>query len=140
MASQQSVVSSTFFGTYKRLAPLSGRMLDLRDSEGRTEKHMTYKGTIRNGAVVLEPAVDLPEGAEIRVSLESPGDPPPEGASADKLGIWQALQSLPENAHLEDFVERVYLFYKIERGLQQLDSGLGIPHEEARKRFGEWLE
>ncbi len=101
---------------------------------------MTYKGTIRNGAVVLEPAADLPEGAEVRVRLESAGSSPTEDASADKLGIWQALQSLPENAHLEDFVERVYLFHKIECGVRQLDSGLGVSHEEARNRFSEWLE
>ncbi|MCP3958257.1 MAG: hypothetical protein GY719_10440 [bacterium] len=94
---------------------------------------MTYRGTIRNGAVVLDSEADLPEGAEVRVHLE------PSGTS-EELGIWQALQSLPDDARLEDFIERVYLFYKIERGVRQLDSGQGIPHEEARRRFSEWLE
>lgn len=95
---------------------------------------MTYKGTIRNGAVVLESTVDLPEGAEVQVHLEA------EGQSTGRLVIWQALESMPDDARLEDFIERVYLLYKIERGVRQLDSGRGIPHEEARKRFSEWLE
>jgi hypothetical protein len=29
---------------------------------------MTYKGTIKNGVVVLAPDVDLPEGAEVDVT------------------------------------------------------------------------
>ena len=101
---------------------------------------MTYKGTIRNGAVVLESTVELPEGAEVRVHLEPPLGSSAEGQSAGRLDIWQALESLPDDAHLEDFIERIYLFYKIERGVRQLDSRRGIPHEEARKRFSEWLE
>ena len=98
---------------------------------------MTYKGTIRNGAVVLEPPAELPEGAEVRVLLQTPSD---STTDREELGIWQALASLPDDACLEDFLERAYLFYKIERGVRQLDSGQGVPHEEAQKQFSEWLE
>ena len=95
---------------------------------------MTFKGTVTKGTVVLEPSADLPEGAEVRVRLEEPQ------AGAETSEIWQALQSLPDDARLEDVIERVYLFYKIARGVRQLDSGQGIPHEEAREQFSEWLD
>ena len=91
---------------------------------------MTYKGTVRSGAVVLESPTDLPEGAAVRVRVEGSG----------KLEMGQALEGLPDDAQLEDVIERVYLFYKISRGVEQLDAGQGVPHDEARKQFSEWLE
>lgn len=33
---------------------------------------MTYKGRIRNGSVVLDEPVQLPEGAKVTVDLEEP--------------------------------------------------------------------
>ena len=93
---------------------------------------MTHRGTVRNGAVVLEDSTDLPEGAAVRVTVEEPR----RGA----VEIGQALEGLPKDAQLEDVIERVYLFYKIGRGVEQLDAGQGVPHEEARKQFSEWLE
>ncbi len=95
---------------------------------------MTYRGIVTKGTVVLEPSADLPEGAAVQVSLEET-----QGADAESSEVWQALKNLPADARLEDVIERVYLFYKIGRGVRQLDSGQGVPHEDARKRFSEWL-
>lgn len=38
---------------------------------------MIYRGHVRNGVVVLEDSVDLPEGAEVRVEIVKPpaGEP-----------------------------------------------------------------
>lgn len=33
---------------------------------------MTYRGHVKNGAIVLDDAVDLPEGATVRVELAIP--------------------------------------------------------------------
>ncbi len=49
--------------------------------------------------------------------------------------IWEALCNLPTTASPEDVSDTFRLLYKIERGVQQLDAGEGIPHEEARRRF-----
>ena len=39
---------------------------------------MSFKGTIKNGVVVLPPEADLPEGAQVEVTpLENPGEDPP---------------------------------------------------------------
>ena len=96
---------------------------------------MTFKGTVTKGTVVLEPSAALPEGARVRVSLD---EAPQAGAETSE--IWQALQNLPDDARLEDVIERVYLFYKIARGVRQLDAGQGISHAEAREQFSEWLD
>ncbi len=36
---------------------------------------MTYRGHVRNGVVVLDEAVKLPQGAAVRVELAAPDDP-----------------------------------------------------------------
>jgi len=38
---------------------------------------MTYRGTVRNGVVHLEPDVALPEGTEVRVELVKSADTEP---------------------------------------------------------------
>ncbi len=93
---------------------------------------MTYKGTVRNGSVVLEAGAALPDGAEVMVALAD--------ATVERGPLWEALRALPPSASFEDLIEQVYLPYKIERGVRQLDAGQGIPHQEARRRFREWLE
>ena len=37
---------------------------------------MTYRGRIRNGMVVFDPPVTLPEGAEVNIQTTSPQTPP----------------------------------------------------------------
>lgn len=103
---------------------------------------MTYKGRIRNGTVVLEPGSDLPDGAEVEVALATDVTVPGQGTGTDERGrrLWQALRAMPEETSFEDVIEKVYLLYKIERGVRQLDAGEGVPHEEARRLFKEWLE
>jgi len=48
----------------------------------------------------------------------------------------QAIRELPEDASVDDAIERLVFLAKIEEGLAQLDRGEGIPHEEARRRLG----
>jgi len=46
-----------------------------------------------------------------------------------------AIQSLPENATLEDAIEWLCFIAKVEEGLRQSDAGELIPHEEIKKQF-----
>jgi predicted transcriptional regulator len=46
-----------------------------------------------------------------------------------------AVQALPDDASLEDAMERLFLLAKIERGLQQADAGELIPHEKVKERM-----
>jgi predicted transcriptional regulator len=57
-----------------------------------------------------------------------------------KQEIIKALEELPDDATIEDAVERLYLLLKIERGIAQADAGQVISHEEARARMKQWLK
>ena len=47
----------------------------------------------------------------------------------------RAIQELPEDASVEDAMERLYVLAKIERGLAESKAGNTIPHEEVKARF-----
>ena len=47
----------------------------------------------------------------------------------------QLIDSLPEDASLEDIMHALYVRAKFERGAREIREGKGIPHEEARKRI-----
>jgi hypothetical protein len=48
---------------------------------------MVYRGRVKNGALVLEPPAELPEGAEVRVEIVAPeGEEPLVDAEGQTLG------------------------------------------------------
>ena len=51
----------------------------------------------------------------------------------------QLIEQLPEDATVEDAFEKLYLLYKIERGIGQADGGQKISQEEARRQMTWWL-
>ena len=36
---------------------------------------MVYHGRVKNGTIVLDPSIELPDGAAVRVEVELPGEP-----------------------------------------------------------------
>lgn len=50
--------------------------------------------------------------------------------------ILQALGDLPQNATIDDAIERLVFLAKIDAGLIELDGGQGIPHDEVVRRLG----
>ena len=48
----------------------------------------------------------------------------------------EAIRELPEDASVDDAIERLVFLAKIEEGLAQLDRGDGIPHDEVKRRLG----
>jgi predicted transcriptional regulator len=56
-----------------------------------------------------------------------------------KEKVIQAVQALPDDASIEDAMERLLLLAKIERGIQQADAGELIPHEKVKERMAKWL-
>ena len=44
--------------------------------------------------------------------------------------------SLPEDATIEDAIERLCFMAKVEEGLRQSEAGQVVPHEEILKQFG----
>ncbi len=55
----------------------------------------------------------------------------------------QALKTIedpPQDASIEDAMEKLYLIYKVDRDMKQADSGQKITQEEAKKRMKKWLK
>ena len=52
-----------------------------------------------------------------------------------KSEIVRAIQDLPEDATVEDAMERLYFLAKVERGLEQSERGETISHDEIKSRF-----
>ena len=56
-----------------------------------------------------------------------------------KERMLHAIQELPEDSKVIDGMEKLYVLYKIEKGIRQADSGQKVSHEEAKKRMEKWL-
>jgi len=56
-----------------------------------------------------------------------------------KEKVIQAVQALPDDASIEEAMERLLLLAKVERGLQQADAGELIDHDAVKERMGKWL-
>ena len=60
---------------------------------------------------------------------------PDMGSSGLKQKIVETVEHLPDDATVEDAMERLYFLAKIERGLEQAEAGQGLSHEDVKKRF-----
>ena len=54
--------------------------------------------------------------------------------------VIEAIKDLPDDAVVEDAMERLLLLAKIERGIQQADAGETISHDEVKQRLSKWLK
>lgn len=57
-----------------------------------------------------------------------------------KEKVHYLIENLPENADYDDIMEAIFVHQKIETGLNQLDNGEFISHEEMKKRLSKWLK
>jgi predicted transcriptional regulator len=53
--------------------------------------------------------------------------------------VLDAISELPDEASLADIAERVEFLAGVQKGLDQLDRGEGIPHEEVKRQLATWL-
>ena len=54
--------------------------------------------------------------------------------------VRELLESLPDDASLEDIQYHLYVRQKIQRGLEADEEGRTITHEEVVRRMSRWLE
>ncbi len=57
----------------------------------------------------------------------------------EKEKVLEAVKSLPDDASIEDAMERLLFLAKIEKGIVQADAGESIPHERVKERMEKWL-
>ena len=55
--------------------------------------------------------------------------------ATDKQRAIEAINALPDNATMEQAIERLCFIAKIEEGLQQSRQGEVVSHDEVKKRF-----
>ena len=56
-------------------------------------------------------------------------------ASLTKPEIVRAVSALPEDATVEDAMERLLMLSRVAEGLEQVRRGDGIPHAEVARRM-----
>ena len=54
---------------------------------------------------------------------------------SEKQRALEALRDLPDDATLEDAIERLCFLAKVEEGLRQSEAGDVVPHDEVEKQF-----
>ena len=57
-----------------------------------------------------------------------------------KEKVLQAVENLPDDAAIEEAMERLLFMAKIERGLEQADAGQTISHDEMKELAAKWLK
>jgi predicted transcriptional regulator len=54
----------------------------------------------------------------------------------DKL--METVKDLPQEFDLEELIERLIFMEKIEKGLQQIEDGKTVPHEQVKEIIKKW--
>ena len=57
-----------------------------------------------------------------------------------KQEVQQLLDQLPENVSFDDIQYHIYICQRINRGLEDVESGNTILEEELEKRRAQWIE
>jgi predicted transcriptional regulator len=53
--------------------------------------------------------------------------------------VLETIRALPDDCSLEEIAERIEFVAAVQKGLDQLDRGEGIPHEEVKSQLASWL-
>jgi hypothetical protein len=59
------------------------------------------------------------------------------GNTSLKQQMVETIQQLPEDATVEDAIERLYFLSKIDLGIRQAEQHPGVPHDELKRQFFE---
>jgi len=57
-----------------------------------------------------------------------------------KQQVVQMIHSFPEDVSVDDIMAELYFKLQVDAGLNELDEGKGIPHQEVEKRMSKWLK
>ncbi len=61
-------------------------------------------------------------------------------AMTTKEKVIHVVEDLPNDATIEDAMERLLFLAKVERGIQEADAEQTIPHAWVRERMAKWLK
>ena len=52
----------------------------------------------------------------------------------------QVIDTLPDEASMDDIIHALYVKAKFEHGEQEIRAGKGVSHEEAKNRLQKWVK
>ncbi|MBA3606919.1 MAG: hypothetical protein H0W43_00150 [Chthoniobacterales bacterium] len=53
--------------------------------------------------------------------------------------VLDVINELPDEASLAEIAERIDFLAAIQKGIDQIDQGEGIPHDEVKRQLATWL-
>lgn len=53
--------------------------------------------------------------------------------------VLEAIQELPDDATIDQIADRVEFMAAIQKGIDDIDRGDTVPHEEIKKQLATWL-
>jgi hypothetical protein len=53
--------------------------------------------------------------------------------------VLDVISELPDEVSLKEIAEKIEFLAAIQKGIDQLDRGEGIPHEEVKRQLATWL-
>ncbi len=59
--------------------------------------------------------------------------------AATKDKVIEIIRQLPDDATVDDILSELYFKLQVDVGLEELDEGKGIPHEEVKRRMLKWV-
>jgi len=57
-----------------------------------------------------------------------------------KEKVIESIKKLPNDTNYDDIMESIYVQQMITKGIEQLNKGEFISHEDVKERFKEWLK
>ncbi|HNT34443.1 MAG TPA: hypothetical protein PKH07_05520 [bacterium] len=57
-----------------------------------------------------------------------------------KEKVLQAVESLPDDASIEGAMERLFFLAKVEKGIQQANTGQTLSHCQVKESLSKWLK
>ena len=59
--------------------------------------------------------------------------------SGAKEQVIRMIERLPDDVTADDILREIYFKMQVDAGLEELDEGLGIPHENVEEHMSKWL-
>jgi hypothetical protein len=56
-----------------------------------------------------------------------------------KEQVIKLVETLPEEVTVDDIMRELYFKIQVDKGLQELDEGMGILHNQVERRLSRWL-
>jgi len=58
---------------------------------------------------------------------------------SDKQLVPESIQRLPDDASLDAIAQRIEFLSAVRKGLDQIEQGQTIPHDEVKRQLASWL-